>query len=424
MVVQLNLNPVSAFLLRTIAFLLLVDGLGSYLKSFRFVPHLTGLEQLSKLVMSRPRSPTSSSSEDDEADQGPGAARAEAVPVKQGVAEEDSDNNIVSSPQPPKPLPLQKRRRVTRACDECRRKKIKCDGKQPCTHCTVYSYGQYWIRNAEVRSAERKWDHVADGRLVECTYDQPSNRRRNPAPQYVEALESRLQRAETVLRTVLPDVDLDDPDLSNTVMQRMDLSRKEAKSPEERRTSEPSTLVPQPSEQKREHESLLESMVENTGSLDLDDRGHWDFHGHSSGVVFLRRMREQFGDQVGHSEGYGLHILKNRHLDLAFESPQSGGDSPSDSLLPNFDDLPGQEHVRRLCEHALNDACAIFPFVHKPTFYQSLNRVYDTPPENFGIEEHQFLPLMYATMALGCLFAKAEQSPLQQQGYSGAIDQG
>lgn len=26
--------------------------------------------------------------------------------------------------------PATKRRRVTRACDECRRKKIKCDGKQ------------------------------------------------------------------------------------------------------------------------------------------------------------------------------------------------------------------------------------------------------------------------------------------------------
>src|SRR5699024_3981923 len=37
------------------------------------------------------------------------------------------------------PKHMQKRRRVTRACDECRRKKIKCDGKQPCTHCTVYS---------------------------------------------------------------------------------------------------------------------------------------------------------------------------------------------------------------------------------------------------------------------------------------------
>jgi hypothetical protein len=43
-------------------------------------------------------------------------------------------------------LPVQKRRRVTRACDECRRKKIKCDGKQPCTHCSVYSYGKYQKR--------------------------------------------------------------------------------------------------------------------------------------------------------------------------------------------------------------------------------------------------------------------------------------
>ena len=43
-----------------------------------------------------------------------------------------------------------KRRRVTRACDECRKKKVKCDGKQPCIHCTVYNY--------------------------ECTYNQPTRR--------------------------------------------------------------------------------------------------------------------------------------------------------------------------------------------------------------------------------------------------------
>ncbi|KAL6157607.1 hypothetical protein ACJQWK_07485 [Exserohilum turcicum] len=53
--------------------------------------------------------------------------------------EENSETNDVGDDQAPKPQP-QKRRRVTRACDECRRKKIKCDGKQPCTHCTVYSY--------------------------------------------------------------------------------------------------------------------------------------------------------------------------------------------------------------------------------------------------------------------------------------------
>lgn len=56
--------------------------------------------------------------------------------------EGNSETNDVGDDQPPKPQP-QKRRRVTRACDECRRKKIKCDGKQPCTHCTVYSYGMF-----------------------------------------------------------------------------------------------------------------------------------------------------------------------------------------------------------------------------------------------------------------------------------------
>lgn len=57
--------------------------------------------------------------------------------------DDNSPSNETADDQAPKPQPLQKRRRVTRACDECRRKKIKCDGKQPCTHCTVYSYGTF-----------------------------------------------------------------------------------------------------------------------------------------------------------------------------------------------------------------------------------------------------------------------------------------
>ncbi len=53
----------------------------------------------------------------------------------------------------PMPMPVHKRRRVTRACDECRRKKIKCDGKQPCTHCSVYSYGAYSLPAKELLSS-------------------------------------------------------------------------------------------------------------------------------------------------------------------------------------------------------------------------------------------------------------------------------
>lgn len=64
---------------------------------------------------------------------------------------------LTTSAQAPKvSLPVQKRRRVTRACDECRRKKIKCDGKQPCTHCTVYSYGQSLHQYAEAESEQMR----------------------------------------------------------------------------------------------------------------------------------------------------------------------------------------------------------------------------------------------------------------------------
>lgn len=377
--------------------------------------------------MSGPRGSTSSLSEDDGDDQGFGISCAEAIPVKEALAREGSsaltDDKIAPSPQLARsPLHLQKRRRVTRACDECRRKKIKCDGKQPCTHCTVYSYGQYWIRNAEVRSAGTNGYHVADMAATECTYDQPSNRRRNPAPEYIEALESRLQRAETVLKTVLPDVDLDDPNLAAAVMQHALMVEK---SPEGGLThvESSSTSSHQVDKLERDQDSLLESMVDNTGSLDLDDEGYWGFHGHSSGLVFLRRIRKQFGDLIEHPEGHGLPSLTARNLTITFGSPRSGGDSP-DPIRPNLHDLPSKESARGLCEHALDDACASFPFIHKPTFYRMLDKVYSASPENFGNEENRFLPLMYATMALGCLFAKAEQSPLQLHGYGGAIDQG
>lgn len=119
--------------------------------------------------MSGPPTPTSTSSEDDGDDQGPSTTRAVAVSMDECLAEEGSSamtaDKIAPSSQSSRPsLHVQKRRRVTRACDECRRKKIKCDGTQPCTHCTVYSYGQYWKRDAEVRSAEANGYHIADTR--------------------------------------------------------------------------------------------------------------------------------------------------------------------------------------------------------------------------------------------------------------------
>ena len=39
-----------------------------------------------------------------------------------------------------------KRRRIPRACDDCRRKKIKCDGKRPCASCADFNSSKFQDR--------------------------------------------------------------------------------------------------------------------------------------------------------------------------------------------------------------------------------------------------------------------------------------
>lgn len=158
----------------------------------------------------------------------------------------------------------------------------------------------------------------------------------------------------------------------------------------------------------QQHDTDLHSMFEGTGDLDLDDRGHYDFHGGSSGIMFLRRMREQFGGILGTSVDKTLLpvALSPQPLVLpSTESPRSNYASPHETGLPNTYDLPEREVAIVLCNATLTRACSLLSIVHASSFYESLNKIYDTPPESFSDEEHRFLPLLYQVMAVGCMFA-------------------
>ncbi|CAI2163370.1 7660_t:CDS:2 [Funneliformis geosporum] len=89
-----------------------------------------------------------------------------------------------------------KRRRVARACDTCRRKKVRCDGVQPdsdppsCTNCKAYGY--------------------------ECAFiDAP--KKRGPPKGYIEALETRLQRMESILGGLVQSGDLPEGTISTNL---------------------------------------------------------------------------------------------------------------------------------------------------------------------------------------------------------------
>lgn len=262
---------------------------------------------------------------------------------------------------------------------------------------------------------------------LDCTYDQPSNRRRNPAPQHIEALESRLHKAEALLRVVLPDLNLDDPqfDVHATEQMLATLKKERQSSFAAKSFAGPPPAGQPPVGQQPEantdagDESLLEPMVDNSGSLDLDDQGHWDYHGHSSGIIFIRRLRKQ----LGRSDLQNA-FPQYRSLPQIHDSPIPQLDSPHDSHLTPTQDLPSQDVARRLCHNALEICCALMRFVHEPSFFSLLDSIYETPPEQYTNQENSFLPLLYIVMAVGSLFSNNKEDTLDLSGYEGAIDQG
>lgn len=335
---------------------------------------------------------------------------------------DENDDGSGASDAPAGTMPKQKRRRVSRACDECRRKKIKCDGLQPCTHCAVYSYGtdpQTMVQRWTISLVTPSLLSLLADCHADCTYDKPSNRRRNPAPQYLEAVEARLHRAEALLRKFMPDVDLSDPSLDPLVQQEF-RNRTRAKAQKMQATTAPAAQPPKRDVGARKEadsrdardaqdaqDAQIMSMIETIGQLDLSDRGEWDFHGTSSSAVFLRRMKEHFKGLLGND--YRTPFLprpptRPRGL-LRLDSPRSNPSSVWDtSALPNIYELPPQDRVKDLCRYSLECATCLLRIVHVPTFYSRLDRLYELPVNSWGNEENRFLGLMYAVMALGCMY--------------------
>ncbi|KAI3337623.1 hypothetical protein HD806DRAFT_45300 [Xylariaceae sp. AK1471] len=304
---------------------------------------------------------------------------------------QDDGEPLSDSSRPGPSVPVQQRRRVTRACDECRRKKIKCDGKQPCTHCQVYSY--------------------------ECTYDKPSNRRRNPAPQYIEALENKLSRAETLLRKFMPDVDLNDPNLDPAVQQEFRM----------REQARQKAAAAQKKDQPKlgTSDGQLQSMVSSVGQLDLNESGDYDFHGTSSGSVFFKQMKKHFRTLLGRDYQIPFMPRPPKPSDVvSLDSPRPAPSSPwATTPSPALYNLPPKERAIALCSESLDNATCLLRIVHKPTFYTMLDTLYEKSSDDFGTEDKRNLALAYSAMALGSMYNVSDNGATNPLPYKISIDE-
>jgi len=222
---------------------------------------------------------------------------------------------------------------------------------------------------------------------------------------------------------VFPTIDLNDPSidahLQNGLLPQLPVSapRAPVMPTDPRLSHHPMNPPPEAAD-----DSHLEAMVKATGQLDLDEEGNWDYHGHSSGLSFMRGLR-QFGDmfQVPPDSSPSL---KHRNISVDPPSPSSTrSPAASSATLPNSTELPSKKDAITLCENAIIDAGAMQRVVHLPTFYKQLDRMYDVPAENYTNAENNFLPLLYSVLALGKLFSQGEHD-LDKSNYETVVDEG
>lgn len=221
-----------------------------------------------------------------------------------------------------------------------------------------------------------------------------------------------------MLRQFMPDVDLSDPGLDPAVKQEF-RNRELARAQTAKLKQAQSGLDPA-----REDAQIL-SMIESTGQLDLDDKGGWDFHGASSGAVFLRRMKEHFRGMLGPPEKAPFLPRPDRPPGLMqLDVSQSETSSPFSSTSSIALELPPKEEVRDLCYYSLNCATCLIRIVHAPSFYETLDSIYDKTYDSLTQEETHFLGLLYAVMALGCMYRNLDPTKPQRVAYREAHAEG
>ncbi|ORY82115.1 hypothetical protein BCR37DRAFT_387579 [Protomyces lactucae-debilis] len=303
-----------------------------------------------------------------------------------------------------------KRRRVSRACDKCRLKKIKCSGEQPCMHCTVYSYA--------------------------CTFDQPSPRRRVHTQDQVDQLEERSARYERLLRAFARRQKLTLTSEDGNLLQKELLSLEQALNlPEWQESVSPDGDSPPYQSSKTQVSTpgkQLESMIDGVGELHMDVHGQTEYRGDSSGTRFTHSVCSRVlderslatGDIYGNGDSIQHHLrarsqsrqgaVKQENSDPADEADEHIELEQNDVLADSAEDvdLPPRDIAKVLIKLCFDHALAALQFFHEPSFHKEMQALYKNVEAEEDVEEEPFLPVFFATLAVGCIFSKGVSDEL------------
>ncbi|KAF7355118.1 hypothetical protein MSAN_01427400 [Mycena sanguinolenta] len=276
------------------------------------------------------------------------------------------------------PLQLQ-RRRVWRACESCRRKKIKCDGCEPiCSQCTASGTQCTWLQTKDRAALSRHYVQELEARLLhmESLFSQIA-----PVLDQLGPLPNGTAIAELAAATSIPAPSGGSDAIPSTVHQRSISSKDRPSSPPI----------------KAEEDDVSESF----GQLALDEYGHMRWIGGSSTMSLIQSFKALTSSP--------LHRISPME-----EDPLAPGPSvnklyfPASVFFGKVHALPGPEEVeyppRDLADKLVNAYFSRFhflnPVIDKPLFLRKYAQLMDNLPDpQFARSEAAFSSLVFAVFA-------------------------
>ncbi|KAJ6131549.1 transcriptional regulator family: Fungal Specific TF [Penicillium sp. IBT 18751x] len=271
-----------------------------------------------------------------------------------------------------------KRRRIARACDMCRKKKIKCDGKMPkCSHCINYK--------------------------TDCVFTQVEKKRNPPkGAKYIEGLENRLGRMESLLRLsgLLSEDDNGKTDLGtlekrladrtnalnmarnmkqfNTPSATQQTSASHNTTPRMDSHSSPHTDATSP-ESEKQSEGEVEALSDMMCSLVTNNCGETRYIGSSSGFsIFspkgIQWVNEKTGDTSFQDMISSASVDDNKWM---YWKPEIFSDIFARRV---FKPLPPKEEALSLFKDFFDNFNCMFPLFHEATFMHLVERQYSRDP--------------------------------------------
>ncbi|KAI7375141.1 hypothetical protein KC336_g20060, partial [Hortaea werneckii] len=293
-----------------------------------------------------------------------------------------------------------KRRRTAKACANCRRRKIRCSGGEPCEPCRIgdnvcfYEEGGRMTATAYIQSLERKLgelENLLKGQQKGAApLRSPHQNGGTPSepPKSVPRSEPQSEpRSPGSVAPTLPS--------PTATLQRVDT---QGGAPDQ----SASASLPQPDE------DIIETMVdvnERTRPMNTPGSGNgtnvWDSHrGSFAGLSLLRRVHNLCRSVSGLNQNEQASPGDPFEDDLTHAFDIAPPDADSTISWEAFALLPSREKIEHAIDVVVNQACCNLQFLDREVLTKVVDDVYDETEGEEMSHARKPLALLYSVLAL------------------------